>query len=83
MSLREQIRLAARLYKCQDAAKSIYGVNYTDKVSTYKKIIEAWNEKHGTDTLKSVITICQSEAVSGDTMSVMLFMAAAVEIIEG
>jgi hypothetical protein len=45
-------------------------------------VITIWNKKNGTDTLQSVLAICKTDSVKNEGMAIMLFMAAAVEIIE-
>lgn len=81
--MKEQIKMAAKLYECHESAKLLFKDKYPGKISWYKQVIITWNKKHGTDTLKSVIDICQSsDTVKNDGVAIMMFMAAAVELIE-
>jgi hypothetical protein len=80
--MKEQIKLAARLYECQESAKNLFRQEYKSKVQWYIDVILNWNKQRGTDTLKTVIAICQLESVQENGFVVLMFMAAAVEIIE-
>ena len=78
----EQIKLAAKLYKCRDSAKLLYKSEYNEKLRTYKNVINAHMDKFKIDVLPSVLEICSFESVRDNAMAQMLFMAAAVELIE-
>jgi uncharacterized membrane protein len=76
------IKMAAKLYKCRDTAKSFYKDEYHEKLRTYKNVIEAHMNKFNIDVLPSVFEICSFESVRDNGMATMLFMAAAVELVE-
>jgi hypothetical protein len=78
--MEDQIKMAAKLYRCRDTAKGILKEDYHNRIADYKAVINQWNKTHDTDTLESVITICAMPDLNGVT--IMMFMAAAVEIIE-
>jgi hypothetical protein len=78
----QHIKLAAKLYKCRDAAKALHRYDYHEKLLPYKNVINQHMDKFKLDVLPSVIEICNFESVRNNGMAEMLFMAAAVEIIE-
>ena len=80
--MEKQIKTAAKLYQCRDTAKRFYGAEYNEKLRTYKNVIEAHQKKFNLEVLPSVMEICSFESVRDNGMAVMLFMAAAVEMIE-
>lgn len=80
--MREQIQIAAKLYRCQEAAQQLYGDEYKAKVKTYIDYIKAFSAKHNLETLPAVISICKDQIIRSNGVTLMLFMAAAVEIIE-
>lgn len=75
-----QIGIAAKLYKCRDRAKALYGDEYPVRIQPFIQGIEQVKEKNGVDTLDAAIAITQ--ALDDDGIAIALFMAAAVEIIE-
>lgn len=78
----QQIKLAAKLYQCRDAAKSLYGKDYMKKLDWYKCRIYEYQNKQCVETLPAVLAICSLPSIKENAMATMLFMAAAVEIIE-
>lgn len=80
--MEQQIRMASRLYECRDSAKFLFGSQFQQKIEWYKAIILKWNKDRKTETLKTVMAICELEVVRGDGVAMMMFLAAAVEIIE-
>jgi len=80
--MEKQIKIAAKLYECRDTAKRFFREDYSEKLRTYKNVIEGHQKKFNLDVLPSVYEICSLESVRDDGMMTMLFMAAAVELIE-
>lgn len=80
--MREQIQITAKLYQCQETAQKFYKEEYQDKIKWYKETLNKYAKLNKTDTLKAVISICQKSPIKENGMSIMMFMAAAVEIIE-
>lgn len=78
----QQVKLAAKLYKCRDAAKGLYGKEYKAKLNWYISRIYDWQKSQKVETLPAVLGICSMPSVKTNEMAVMMFMAAAVEIIE-
>jgi uncharacterized membrane protein len=80
--MEKQIKLAQKLKSHRETAKSFYGKEFHEKIAPYILCIKNYSEKHGTETLKSVIDICSTEEIKGHGFQTIMFMAAAVEIIE-
>lgn len=78
----QQIKMAAKLYQCRDAAKALYGTEYQHKIKWYIEALNGYAKYIGKDTLSAAIDYCSKPDVSVNGTAVMLFMAAAVEIIE-
>jgi len=78
----QHIKMAAKLYKCRDAAKSLYGDGYKDRLKVYTNVIQGHMKKFNLDVLPSVIEICNFKSVRDDGTAQMLFLAAAIELIE-
>lgn len=78
----QQIKMAAKLYKCRDASKTLYGTEYQHKIKWYIDTLNGYAKHKSLDTLPAVIDYCSLPDVKENETAVMLFMAAAVEIIE-
>lgn len=78
----QQIKLAAKLYQCRDAAKSLYGKEYKAELKWYISRIYDYQKKQKVETLPAVLAICSLPSVKENASATMMFMAAAVEIIE-
>ena len=82
--MEEQIKLAARLYKCRDTAKGLHRENYAAKVAEYNPYIWAAMDKYKVNELGAVMKMVEvlEKAGKADGMAVMMLMAAVVELIE-
>ena len=80
--MEQQVKLAAKLYQCRDTAKRFFRDEYEAKLKPYRNIIEAHQKKFNLEVLPSVLELCSFESVRDNGMATMLFMAAAVEMIE-
>lgn len=80
--MRQQIEVAAKMYKCQTTAQKFFKEEYQAKIKPYQNIIQAHQKKFNLEVLPSVLELCSFESVRDNGMAVMLFMAAAVELIE-
>lgn len=78
----QQVKMAAKLYQCRDAAKKLYGTEYKHKIKWYIDALNGYAKHIGKDTLTAMIDYCSKPDVSCNGTAVMLFMSAAVEIIE-
>lgn len=79
----EQVKLAAKLYKCRDAAKTLYGETYLEKMADYQKYIKGAMIKFGMDCeIKATMKMIEELGSEADGMITMLLLAACVELVE-
>ena len=77
-----QLEIANKLYRCRDTISRFYREEFHEKILPYQKIILAHSKKHDVDTLTAVMEICEMDEIKNEGMVTVLFMAAAVELIE-
>ena len=77
-----KIQIAAKLYDCRDTAKRFFKDEYEVRIEPYKETIKHCQQKLNLEVLPCVIKICNLESVKDNGMATMLYMAAAVELIE-
>ena len=80
--MEKEIKITAKLYECRDVAKRFFRDKYDEKLIPYKNAIQAVQQNFDLEVLPSVMKICSFEIVRDNGMATMLFMAAAVELIE-
>lgn len=80
--MKQQIQMASKLYECQDSAKILFGSEYDKKNQWYKDVIQAHQKKSSKKVLESAIELRGLKTVKESGVSVMCFMAAAVELME-
>lgn len=80
--MKQEIQMAAKLYRCHDTVKRLWGKDYKENIGPYIHFIETWNRKHGTDTMVSVTKICEDPSISTNGMMQLILLAAVVEIVE-
>lgn len=78
----QQVKMAAKLYQCRDAAKKLYGKEYKAELKWYISRIYEYQKQQKVETLPAVLAICGLPLVKENASTTMMFMAAAVEIIE-
>lgn len=78
----QQVKLAAKLYECRDSAKALHGKEYKAELKWYIARIYEYQKKQKVETLPAVLAICSLPSVKENSSTIMMFMAAAVEIIE-
>lgn len=78
----QQIKMAAKLYECRDAAKALHGAEYKAELRWYIARIYEYQKKQKLETLPAVLALCSLPSVKENPSTTMMFMAAAVEIIE-
>lgn len=77
------VSMAAKLYKCRRAAKTLFGDEYAAKIEPYKKMIRGEMPKHNNDELSTAVSMAHEIKDMDDNGVIsMLILAAAVEIIE-
>jgi len=80
--MEKQIKIAAKLYECRDTAKRFFREEYAEKLKPYISIIKAVMKANELDELQAILKISQTETYQENGMTQMLFMAAAVELME-
>lgn len=77
-----QIKIAAKLYECRDTAKRFFREEYAEKLKPYIAIIKAVMKANQLDELGAILRISKTETYQENGMAQMMFMAAAVEMME-
>ncbi len=81
--MEQQIKLAAKLYRCRDTALQIYGDAYLETLQPFIRRIKDRMSIKGCDGLIAVLDLAKSiKGMENEVMATMLFMAAAVEMLE-
>lgn len=81
--MEQQIKLAAKIYKCRDTAKALYGDNYQAKIAEYKGFIQAYMARHKVGELEAAMGLAKiAKGDDGEGLAVMNLIAAAAELIE-
>lgn len=80
--MREQVELAAKIYKCHSSAKGLYGTEYPDKIKWYKEELQNVMSGAGLSELEAILFLGKMDCIKDNPMALILFMAAAVELIE-
>jgi hypothetical protein len=75
------IKLAARLYECRDAARTLFGADYQKRMAGHRDLVRAAMAHHGCDALKAATTLIKVSGLDG--ISAVIMLAAAVDISEG
>lgn len=81
----QQIRIADRLYKCRDTAKSLLGERYADYVKKWIELVRDVAAAHNLQTMEVVPFIQRREAQAGKALTevqILWLAAATVEILE-
>lgn len=80
--MEKQIKIAAKLYECRDTAKRFLREEYAERLKPYIAIIKAVMKANQLDELEAILKISKTETYQEDGMRQMLFLAAAVELME-
>lgn len=80
--IKETIQIAAKMYGCQDSAQKLWRDEYPKKVKWYVDTLRAVMAKEKLGELKAVLFVSKLDSVKDNGIAIMMFMAAAVEIIE-
>jgi predicted house-cleaning noncanonical NTP pyrophosphatase (MazG superfamily) len=76
------VRMAAKLYECRDAAKSIFQDLYKEKLEPYKNVVEAVMASKNLEAIPALLEVSKTATYNESGFVQMMFMAAVVEIIE-
>lgn len=79
-----EIQMAAKLYKCRDTCKNLYGADWKNKVSFHTNLIHAAMKKYSIDNEieAAIMLVKQLENNGGGGFFAVKCFAAAVELIE-
>lgn len=82
MITEDHIKLASKLYRCRDTAKRFFGKDFKAKIEPYQKVIAGVAKEKNIDELKAVMLLCEDETIKNHGWTIVLLMAAAVELTE-
>ena len=77
----QQIKIAARLYECRDAARFLLGARYATALTPWRALISDQMARAQMSVSQAVLYLGERTPV-GDGAALLLMMAAAVEMIE-
>lgn len=80
--MEKEIKIAAQLYKCRDTAKRFFAEKYAERLKPYIHIIKEVMKANELEELEAILRISKTKTYQEDGMVQMLFMAAAVELLE-
>ncbi len=76
------LEFALKMQECQKAAKTLFQAEYPEKMKWYKETISRVMSDRKINAAAAVVFLSQLETVKDNGMMIMLFTAAAVEIME-
>lgn len=74
--------MAAKLYRCRDNVKRFFKDEYKENLIPYKKIISDVAKDKNIGELEAMRKICEDDVIKNNGWTLMLLMAAALELIE-
>ncbi len=80
IAIEPRVKIAAKLYEMRDSAKLILGDKYQAKMAEFGKIIRMTAERDRKNVIQVAIEACKRPGA--DAVSVMMIIAAAVELTE-
>lgn len=80
--MEKEIKIAAKLYKCRDAAKSFFRDEFKEKIKPYSQLISEVMKANELDEMRALLKISHTNAYQESALSQMMFIAALVEMIE-
>ena len=83
--MENSVKIAAKLYECRDAAKSLakmQGVDYKEMLATHTYIIKQVMQSNKVDEISALLRISKTKNYEDSGIAQLLFMAAVVELIE-
>lgn len=76
------VKLAARLYECRDAARTLFGDSYPEAIQRWRAIVVQVMERYGCSAVLAPLKLAEAAKADGirlDGKTIMLLSAAAVE----
>ena len=80
--MEQQIKMAAKIYRCRDTAKRFFKDEFEEKILPYKQVISGVSKEKKIGELEAMMKICDDEVIKNNGWTLMLLMAATVELIE-
>lgn len=81
--MKEEVLIAAKIYRCQESAMKLFREEYPEKVKWYVDTLRDVMEKEELSELKAVLFVSKLDSVKDNGVAIMMFIAAVAEIIEG
>lgn len=78
----DTFEIAYKMKRCRKAAKILFDDRYEEKIEWYIRVLKAVMEKENLTELQSVLFVSKLESVKDNAGAIMMFTAAALEIIE-
>ena len=79
--MEKEIKIAARLYGCRDAAKQILGTDYHERLKPYITLIKTVMRENKIEELPALLMISET-SIFEDPFNQLYFMASVCEMIE-
>lgn len=78
----ESVKIMLKIEECYNSAKFLYKDELSEKLKWFKDAISRWQHKHKKEILPAVVDLCQLQSINASGVMVMMFMAAAWDMIE-
>lgn len=79
--MEQEIKIAAKLYKCRDTAKQILKTDYHERLKPYIGLIKTVMRENKIDEIPALLKISKTSVYEGG-FNQLYFMAAVCELIE-
>ncbi len=80
--MEEHVKIALKMKECRVTALKIHGDRYPEKVQPYKDIISLVQKANNMDVMQAINKITQTDELWQKRGTQMMFLAAAVEMID-
>ena len=80
--MEKEIKIAAKLYECRDAAKRFWGEEFKEKLKPFTRNIHQVMLRENMNEINALLLISKMQHYQSHGMAQMMYMAAVVELIE-
>lgn len=80
--MEQEIKMAAKLYKCRDTAKVFFKGEYKEKLQPYSHILKEVMKANNLKEIPALLKISKMQHYQENGMAQLMYMAAVVELIE-
>jgi hypothetical protein len=80
--MKDVIMITAKLYNCRDTCKRFLRNEFYERIQPYQTVIKKVMEANKVNELQALMTISETKAYNENGMGQMLFISAAVELME-